>query len=400
VALASAGTLPVILDSAVNIAFPAISAAFAAPVGAIQWVVIAYVFTDAALLLPAGWLADRLGHRRVFAAGLAVTGVALALCGAAPAFGWLVGARVLQGVGAALVMGTAPALVTLASPDAVRGRALGSYHLAVGLGAVIGPLAGGGAVAAWGWPAVYWGRVPLAALALVWACSTPGAAGRPEPRGGARTFPPLADPRGFAVANAANLLANTALFFVWLLVPYYLLGRRGLQPGPGGLLFAIGPLATALGAPLGGRAVEWLSPRRLAALALGLEALGLGLTSRLDAAASPAAIALALALAGGGAGLFSVPNMHYVMAALPRGYQGSAGSLVVLMRMGGILTGARLATWIHAGRLAAHREAGRPGEAAEALAFADAFGVAAAIAAAAMCVSLLPPRREAGRARP
>jgi MFS family permease len=370
-------------------------------VGAIQWLVIAYVVAYAALLLPAGWLADRLGHRRVFAIGLAVTGVALALCGLAPALGWLLGARVLQGVGAALVMGSAPALVTLASPEGARARALGWFHLAFGLGAVIGPLAGGAAVAAWGWRAVYWGRVPLAALALLWAWRAPAEAGRRQgPLGDPRRLPPVADLRAFFVANTANLLANAALFFIWLLVPYYLLGRRGLGPGPGGLLFAIAPLATALGAPLGGRAVAWLSPRGLAACALAVEGMGLLLTSRLDAASAVWTIALALALAGGGAGLFAVPNMHYVMAALPQDRQGSAGSLVVLMRMGGILVGARLAAWIHERRLAAHRDAGRADALADGLATADALGMAAALAVAAAVLSLVPARPGKGGPRP
>ncbi len=129
VALASIGAFPVTLDSAVNIAFPAISAAFGAPVSAIQWIVIAYILTDACLILPAGRLADRVGHRPVFGLGLAVTGGALLLCGLAPTLGWLLTARVLQGAGAALVFATAPALVTLASPDALRQRALAQASL-------------------------------------------------------------------------------------------------------------------------------------------------------------------------------------------------------------------------------------------------------------------------------
>jgi MFS family permease len=373
---------PVALDSAVNVAFPAISAAFAAPVSAIQWVVVAYILTDACLLLPAGRLADRAGHRRVFGAGLAVSALALGLCGSAASFGSLLAARALQGAGAALVYASAPALVALRTPEAARQRALGWYNLAIGIAMTAGPLAGGALVAAWGWRAVYLARVPvaLAALALAWGglAADPPARGDRPPAGGG-----IADPRTFVVANAANLLANAALFFVWLLIPYFLIDTRRLSAPAAGLLFALGTLATAVAAPAGARAAERWGGRPVAALALGIEALGLGLTSRLDAASSPAAIALALALAGGGIGLFAAPNMHYVMSALPPARQGWAGSLVVLMRMAGIAVGARLATWVYEGRLAAHGAA--------VLAFRDAFVVAAAIAAAALLLGLVKP---------
>jgi MFS family permease len=381
VAVASFGTIPVALDAAVNIAFPAISAAFDVPVAAIQWVVIAYVLTDAVLLLPAGRLADRVGHRAVFAAGLALTGVALLLAGAAPAFGALLAARVLQGTGAALVFGSAPALVTLATPESRRPRALGWYNLAVGVGIVLGPLAGGALVGVGGWRAVYWSRVPLAAAALLLAWRwLPRAAPGPAAPTGEPAAPPIADRRMFVVANAVNLLANVALFFVWLLVPYYLLERRGLAPAAGGLVFAAGTLATAVGAPLGAWGAARVGARGLMPVALLTETLGLYLTSRLDAGSSLAPIALALALAGGGVGLFTVPNMHYVMGALPRARQGWAGSLVVLMRMGGILVGARLAALVY-------------GSGAEADAFRDAFRVAAVIALVAAVLTLVPPRR-------
>jgi predicted MFS family arabinose efflux permease len=274
-------------------------------------------------------------------------------------------------------------------PAGVRQRALGWYSLAVGIAMTAGPLLGGALVAAWGWRAVFLARVPLAlvALALAWgglAADPQARTGRPIGDGG------IVDRRAFVVANAANLVANAALFFVWLLVPYYLLDARRLTAPAAGLLFAMGTLATAVAAPAGAWAAErWGGGRPIAAAALAVEALGLWLTSRLDAASSPAAIGLALALGGAGVGLFAAPNMHYVMSALPPSRQGWAGSLVALMRMAGIVAGAQLATWLYDARLAAHGVA--------VLAFRDALGVAAAIAVAALLLSLIPPtRREDG----
>src|SRR6266481_9681929 len=93
VTLASLSALLASLDSAVNIAFPAITAAFALDVTLIQWVVVSYVLTYASLLLGCGRLADVWGHGRVLTWGLAGSALAFLLCGLAPTFAWLLAAR-------------------------------------------------------------------------------------------------------------------------------------------------------------------------------------------------------------------------------------------------------------------------------------------------------------------
>ena len=406
VLLAALGVLTVAMDTAVNIAFPAISAAFQVPATSIQWIVLTYMVTFAVALLPAGRLADRIGHARVFVEGLVLTGVAHLLCGLAPVWGWLLGARVVQGLGAALVMASAPALVTLSTEADRRGRALGRLGLAASLGAVVGPLGGGILVGMLGWRIVYLGRFPLVILALGLSRALPGKHVSPGSTHADIGAPPtavprdaspagrgargLSDPRTFVVANAAHLLAFVALFAVWLLVPYYLIDRRGFPAGLGGVLFAIGPLAQACAAPLGGRLADRGAGRWLAPLALAIEGVGLWLTGRLDDVATPARIALALGLGGFGSGLFLVANMHYVMAALPPARQGMAGSLVALMRTVGVVAGANVTTAVYAARLSTHAHLGEAGAASSA--FTDTFGVAAAIAGAAALLSLVPPR--------
>jgi MFS family permease len=419
VLVAALGVLTVALDAAVNIAFPAISAAFDVPATSIQWVVLTYMVTFAVALIPAGRVADRVGHARVFQAGLALTGVAHLLCGLALAWGWLLGARVAQGLGGALVVASAPALVTLsASPDR-RGQALGRLGLAASLGAVVGPLGGGLLIGALGWRVVYLGRLPLVGLVLGLCRTLPGASGSrgtapgdigaspvampPDTSAAARIHRGLTDLRTFVLANAARLLAFAALFAAWLLVPYYLIDRRGFSAGLGGLLFTTGPLAQACAAPLGGRLADRGAGRWLAPLGLALEGAGLWLTGRLDDVATPARIVGALGLGGFGSGLFLVANMHYLMAALPPARQGMAGSLVALMRTAGVVVGASVTSAVYAARLSAHADRGPAGAAA--LAFADAFGVAAMVAVAAALLSLVPPRaatagRTAARARP
>jgi MFS family permease len=403
--VAALGVLTVALDAAVNIAFPAISAAFRVPATSMQWIVLTYMVSFAVALIPVGRLGDRIGHARVFRSGLGLTGLAHVLCGLAPAWSWLLGVRVAQGVGAALVMASAPALATLTTAAGRRGRALGGLGLAASLGAVVGPLGGGLLVDALGWRVVYLGRLPLVLAALVLGRGlpdprAPSGASRldvegPPARGAAAEH---ADRRALVIANAALLLGWVALFAVWLLVPYYLIDRRGFTAGWGGVLFMLGPLAQAGAAPLAGRLADRGAGRWLAPLGLALEGAGLWLTGRLGDAAAPARIALALGLGGFGSGLFIVANMHYVMAALPPSRQGVAGSLVALMRTAGVVAGAIVTTAVYAARLSAHAPLGARGAAAAA--FTDAFTLAAAIASAAALLSLLPHRPRAGASAP
>src|SRR6185436_13713021 len=137
--LAAAGALVVSLDSMMNIAFPAIAAAFAVPPERVRWVIICYVLIYAVTALAGGALADRVGHGRVFLVGLILSVVSFVLGGVAPSFGWLLGARVVQGLGGGCVYGTSPGLVTLGVPAAQRGRALGFLGAAMGLGLTLGP---------------------------------------------------------------------------------------------------------------------------------------------------------------------------------------------------------------------------------------------------------------------
>src|SRR3984957_160433 len=111
------GTLVVPFDSSVNVAFPHIIRGFDLAIPAIQWVVIAYTLTYAALTLVFGRAGDMLGYRRIFQMGNVIGAVAFLLCAAAPGYSWLLGARVMQGVGAALALSCGPALATSLYPE-------------------------------------------------------------------------------------------------------------------------------------------------------------------------------------------------------------------------------------------------------------------------------------------
>jgi MFS family permease len=140
-------------DSSVNVAFPHIIRAFDLPIPAIQWVVIAYTLTYAALTLVFGRVGDMLGYRRIFLIGSAWSTIAFLMCAAAPSYHWLLAARVMQGVGAALALSCGPALATSLYPESERTRVLGLYTMAFGIGGALGPVLAGQLVAWFGWPA-------------------------------------------------------------------------------------------------------------------------------------------------------------------------------------------------------------------------------------------------------
>ncbi|WP_206930346.1 MFS transporter [Roseococcus thiosulfatophilus] len=395
------GSLVVPLDSALNIAFPAITGHFGLPLAGIQWVVISYVLTYGSLMLGIGRLGDILGHARMFRAGLAVSALACLLCALAPSYPLLLACRVLQGVGAALVISVGPALVTAQVPEALRPRALGLYGLMFAAGSVLGPLAGGVLVAAFGWPAVFWFRTPLSLLALLLAWRLPGAPlpARREPfdapgalllaaaigglllavnqarhlgEGGflapgllllaalaawgfvarsRRVAHPVLDLSvfrlpGFAALNLAVVLAHMAGFAVLLFVPYHLTGVAGLPTGWGGLVLAVsatGSMAASLAAGWGtGRVPATLLVR----LGVGCTGLGLAAIAFWTAATPPPWMLAALLLHGVGLGLLTVAHAEIVTGSLPRAQRGVAGSLAMMTRTLGVVMAASLLTLV------------------------------------------------------
>ncbi|MEV6219002.1 MFS transporter [Nocardia sp. NPDC051833] len=153
--------------SVVNIAFPTISSTYpGTATSTLTWIVSGYAIAFAALLTPAGRLADVLGRRRMFALALAGFAVTSLLCGLAPSAGWLIAGRVLQGMTAAFMVPAALALVLAATPREKIGSAIAVWTAAGGFAAVVGPAIGGALVESLGWRAVFLVNVPIA-LALI-----------------------------------------------------------------------------------------------------------------------------------------------------------------------------------------------------------------------------------------
>jgi EmrB/QacA subfamily drug resistance transporter len=391
------GTFMVVLDFfIVNVALPSIQSSLHAGSGAIEWVVAGYATTSAVFLLTAGRLGDGLGRRRIFSLGMALFTLASAACGLAATPEMLVGARLLQGVGGALIMPNVLAIIGVRYDGEDRTRALSAYGMVMGVAAIGGQLIGGVLVQSLGWRSCFLINVPIGLLALACAPALvtesrdPSAAridvvgtalitaalvaivlplveGRQHgwpawtlislatapvlvsvfashQRGRKRSGrAPLLDPslferRTFSAGLVAQLgfWCGQASFF--LVLALYLQRGRGLSALHAGLVFTI--LAAAyLAASLKAPALAMRHGRRLlAAAALTLAAghgILLGTVADIHTSGSVALLAPGLLLIGAGMGLAIAPLATIILAASPPDQAGAAsGALSTMQNVG------------------------------------------------------------------
>ncbi|MGH8428415.1 MAG: MFS transporter [Gammaproteobacteria bacterium] len=160
-------SLAFIESSVVNLALPAIQSNLGATSTNLQWVINAYLLVLGAFMLIGGALGDRYGLRRIFMAGAAIFGAAALACAFAPSLPILTIARLVQGLGGALLVPTSLALIAKHFDENERGRAIGTWAGASALTTALGPVIGGWLVDSWGWQAVFLLMAPFAALTLL-----------------------------------------------------------------------------------------------------------------------------------------------------------------------------------------------------------------------------------------
>lgn len=158
--------LETIDTSAVNLALPTLVRRFQSDFATVQWVVLAFVLTQATLMLVVGRLGDMLGKKRIFISGIIVTAVGSILCALSPSVGWLIAFRILQAIGVAMALALGMGIATEAFPPRERGKALGTIGAIVSLGIVIGPILGGFVLQHYSWRWIFLLSLPLALSAL------------------------------------------------------------------------------------------------------------------------------------------------------------------------------------------------------------------------------------------
>ena len=381
------------LDSSiVNISLPTIAQYFGVPLnGAVEWVIIAYLVVVAGVLLTIGRLADMIGHKPIWVAGLIIFTSGSALSGAALSLGMLIASRALQGFGGALLMAISPAMLTGAFPSSERGRALGLNAVVVALGTSAGPTLGGIITTHLSWRWIFYVNVPIgiigiiATLLVLTERMRRGQQGRFDPLGAVllavglvtltlglsfgqewgwssplliitlvvaaiaivalyltekRARHPIIDlsllhRRVFLSANLSLILSFLALFAVSFMMPFYLEELRGFSTETAGLLLTPLPLTIALIAPFSGILADRFGTRWLAAGGLAIACIGLVLISQLNAHSSMLDIIWRLAFTGVGQALFQSPNNSALMGDAPRAQQGSAAVFLATGRVVG-----------------------------------------------------------------
>src|SRR5712691_6211071 len=162
------GLFMIMLDNTVvNVALPSIERDLHISIAQLEWVFTAYALVFAALLITGGKLADLLGRRKIFVVGLAIFTLSSLACGLAPSADLLIGARAVQGIGAALMSPATLSIITATFPARQRGQAIGIWAGVSALALAIGPLCGGLIVDNIGWNWIFFVNVPVGVLGIV-----------------------------------------------------------------------------------------------------------------------------------------------------------------------------------------------------------------------------------------
>lgn len=375
------------MDSATNVALPAISQEFAMDAVSLTWIRTAYLLAAAMFLVPFGKLADIHGRKRIFTYGTAVFTLAALLIGLSTSGTMLISVRVMQGFGSAMIFGTGVAILTSVFPPGERGRVLGISVAAVYLGLSLGPSIGGFLTQQLGWRSIFFVTVPLGLIVIgfvIWRLRGEWAEARGERFDligsaiyavglvalmiGVSQLPAamgigliatgvlglagfvvwemrvqypvlninlLASNRTFALSNVAALINYGATAAVAFLLSLYLQYIKGLTPQGAGLVLVAQPIVQAALSPLAGRLSDRIEPRIVASLGMALTATGLFLLIFVSPATPLWAIVLRLVLLGFGFALFSSPNMNAIMGAVSKRFYGVASGTLGTMRLVG-----------------------------------------------------------------
>ncbi len=384
--------------SIVTLTYGSLRTEFRAPLAAVEWVSLAYLLALVALLVPMGRLADAHGRKLLYLYGFVVFTAASAACGLAPALGALIGFRVLQAVGAAMMQANSVALVATSAPRDRMRTALGVQAAAQALGLALGPTVGGALVSTLGWRWVFGINVPIGVVALVagryllprtrsrnrvrgfdWPglallalATTAGllavsaASGLAVPGWGAavllavalaagwgfvvrqeRAAAPLLDLallrlRAVAAGLVGALCGYLVLFGPLVLVPVVLTGAGSSELAAGLVLTAL-PAGFAVAATAADRLLpRGMSDRGRCVVGAALCAAALG--ALLAVPLNEVWLAPLLAVLGVGLGVFTPANNTLIMGAVPSSSSGTGGGLVNMARGLGTALGVALVT--------------------------------------------------------
>lgn len=398
------GTFMATLDSSiVNIALPTIRRELEAG-DSVEWVVLSYLLTTTSTLLIMGKLSDWLGRKNLYITGFGIFVLGSLLCGLSWNIASLVGFRVVQGLGAAMIFAIGPAIISDTFQPAERGQALGLMGAIVAAGSSTGPVVGGLLLGKFGWASIFFVNVPIGLLAIWRASVVLPASSRqergafdlvgaglflvgvvtlltgldfgPEPEYGwshplvmgllgsglvllagfifweSRTPTPMLQLSLFRVRPYTSAILAALLGFMasggnLFVIPFYLQQMLHYTPQHAGLVLLAGPLTLSVVAPIGGYLSSRVPTRWLASTGLLLTAAGYFSLSFLQTDWSWHNVVWRTALVSLGFALFQSPNSSSALNASPLNQRGVASSMIAFMRNMGLVVGIALgaAVW-------------------------------------------------------
>ncbi|WP_288097904.1 MFS transporter [Pseudomonas sp.] len=382
--------------SIANVGLPTLAQVFEASFQQVQWIVLAYLLAITTLIVSVGRLGDLVGRRRLLLGGIGVFTLASALCGLAPTLGLLIGARVLQGLGAAIMMALTMAFVSETVPKEKTGSAMGLLGTMSAIGTAMGPSLGGLLIGGFGWRAMFLMMLPLGLVTLLLAYRhLPADRRKPDTVGSgfdplgslllgltlgayalamtlgrgdfgplnialllaacvgvglfirveARVAAPLIrlgmfrDPQ-LSTSLAMSLLVTTVMMATLVVGPFYLSRALGLEAVGVGWVLSVGPLVAALAGVPAGRMTDRFGARRMTFA--GLIALGLGCftLSALPRTFGIGGYLAPMVIITLGYAVFQTANNTVVMSDVAPDRRGVVSALLNLSRNLGLITGA------------------------------------------------------------
>ena len=393
-------------NSMVNIALPEFTIVFNTDLPTAIWVLLAYMLTMAGLMLTLGKIGDVLGRKRLYSTGFIFFTLGLAFCALSQNITQLILSRIIQGVGAAMMVSMGTAIVTATFEARERGKAIGITVMVVGLGLMSGPALGGWFLDTFGWRSIFYLRLPLSVLGVVvsWVVlkadnSTKRPAGF-DIRGAVTLFLGLASllfainqgqvqgwssisvvtsgaigavslalfiiiegrlkqpildltlfrRRVFALGNSSLLLSFLSRRGIGLLMPFLLIQASGYSAARAGLLLITIPLSMTVISPISGWLSDKIGARLLCPLGLGIVALGIFLLRDLNSESTWFDIVLRLLIMGIGGSLFETPNNSSIMGAVSQERLGTASAMIATMRTVGQSAGIAITAAIFSNR--------------------------------------------------